>query len=457
MTTKDLILIHDGQKTTLYLDRTDPVKPVIIKLLRNPDPDQSELSILLNEYSLTHDLQLSEVRQVYGKGIVEDRQAIFLEYVDGFPLKKAATEWAQNLDDKLNIATALATAVSRIHARGIIHRDLTSNNVIVSKTEAGFGVKLIDFAFARRLHAGQSLPSGERPEGTLAYISPEQTGRLSRSVDHRSDLYSLGVVLYELFTETLPFKLDDPVELLHAHLAKTPESPEVHLPGFPKILSRIILQLLEKEPEARYASAEGLARDLEKCRQSLKEGNDIEAFSLSVNSATHLLSLPNALYERNEENLRLSKFLERLKLGTHEYIRIKGETGTGKTSLAMGFGQYVNAAGGYFVTGSFDERTENEPLGAFIHALEDLVHQLLAEDAGNLERWKRNLRSALGKESAVICSIIPDLSLILGTEINQGLEAPAAANRLRQVFLRFIQAIGSLEMPVVFFPTTLSG
>ncbi|MFK7971727.1 MAG: AAA family ATPase [Bacteroidia bacterium] len=446
---KDLHLIHDGQKTTLYMDRSDPLKPVVIKMLRNTDPSKEELEMLLNEFNLTHDLQLDEVRQVYGKGIVEDRQAIYLEYVEGASLKK--TEVA-SFEEKLNVAIILSRAVSRIHARGILHRDLTANNVMIAKDAEDYRVKLIDFAFARRLSPGQHLPPGERAEGTLAYISPEQTGRLSRPVDHRADLYSLGVVLYEWFTGQLPFKLEDAAELLHAHLAQTPPHPHTISPDLPGPVARIILQLLEKEPEARYASAEGLARDLAYCQKSIKKHGEITSFNLSLNSATHQLALPDALYERNQHNIRLAKMFERLRLGTHEYVRISGETGTGKTSLAMSFSHQVRGLGGYFAQGNFSDRSDSEPLKAFVEAFEDLVHQLLAEDSAGLEVWKRRLRNALGDEASVITAIIPDLSLILGEQVDvKSLGTKAASNRLRHLFLKFIQVLGTSEKPMVLF------
>ena len=444
-----LTLIYDGTKSTIYLDNKDNERPVVIKMLKDVDPAGRQLEYLHNEFNLTHELTLPQVRKAYRLGSFEDRAAIFLEHVPGTSLKEGFIKTEKPFEEKLGVAIEVVKALEAIHGAGIIHRDFTSNNILVISSDKGPTVKVIDFAFAT------DQTSEDRPaslEGTLAYISPEQTGRVEGAVDIRSDLYSLGVSLFEVFTGRLPFEHKEPAELVHAHLATTPPAPETIQPTIPHVLSEILLRLLEKNPAARYQSATGLLADIEQCLQLWKEEGDIPDFELGTRDLTGKLELSDALYGRKKEVRHLQKSLERVCLGTVELLVIKGYAGIGKSALVNRFRGRVGEKGGYFAMGDFDQLQSNVPYQGINRAFSQLVRQLLTESSNRLEAWKQKILQAVGENGKLLIDVVPELQLIIGEQPEvPEIGATEAQNRLRYTFLNFIKELSDAQHPLVFF------
>lgn len=448
-----LTLIYDGTKSNLYLDTQDEGQPVVIKMLKEVDPAPHQLAYLQNEYALTHQLALECVRKAYRMGRFEDRPAIFLEHVPGASLKQAFVKEEKPFTDRLAVAVEVAKALEAIHGQGIIHRDFTSNNILIVPKPQGPTVKIIDFAFAVKQETkGDENTRPSSLEGTMAYISPEQTGRVNQAVDTRSDLYSFGVSLYELFTRRLPFEGKDPAELVHAHLATPPTPPEAIQGDIPHVLSELILRLLAKNPDARYQSASGLLADLQHCQKLLESEGEIHDFELGTKDLTGKLEFPEALYGRRKEFKHLIKSFDRVTLGTVELVMIKGYAGIGKSALVNAFRNRVGRKGGYFAMGHFDQLQSSVPYQGTNRAFGQLVRQLLTESSNRLEAWKKKILDAVGENGKLLIDVVPELQLIIGQQPDvPEVGATEAQNRLRYTFLNFIKALSDAQHPLVFF------
>lgn len=448
---ENLKLIYQGNKSHIYQDLRPGREGIAIKMLKEADPSAHQLAYLKNEYDIAHELDIEGVRKVIEEGEVEGRPAIFMEFVEGDSIKNALVIKRKSLSEMLTVAVETTKVLSEIHVSGIIHRDLSSNNILVYADKEGLKVKFIDFAFARKIGPEGIAAAGL--EGTLAYISPEQSGRTDRKVDFRSDLYALGITFYELFTGGLPFKQTEPTELVHAHIAQKPIPPHEVASGLPPQLSRIILKLIAKDPDARYQTANGLLKDLENCLEMLQEVGEINSFKLGSGDRMGVFQLPNKLYGRDQEMLFLQKAYDRVALGTMELLIFKGYAGTGKSSLASELGKYIHSQGGYYAKGAFSQGESSVPYQGTNHAFQDLTAQMLTESSRQLEGWKRKILEAVGQNGRILTEFIPDLELIIGKQPEPPpLEgASESQNRLRLTFLNFLKALSDADHPLVIY------
>lgn len=324
-------------------------------------------------------------------------------------------EWLRGplgVDSFLVVATQLAGVLERVHGRGVIHLDLEPSNVVMSDD----GVPtLIDFD---RAATAAEVPPAAAPhlERALPYVAPEQTGRLNRLVDHRSDLYSLGVIFYEMLTGAPPFRSDDPLEIVHAHLTRAPVSPSLIAPGVPPALSGIVLKLLEKLPEARYQSAAALAADLSEASRRWRETGAIEPFELGNLDLALQLPLPRRLYGRDGELAELRAALTRCRAGACEVALVTGEPGVGKSALVSALRDDVVAGGGWFLSGKFDVRAANAPFAPLREALRELVDEVLATPAALREELVARARRAVGASGRALTAVAPELEALLGEQ-----------------------------------------
>jgi predicted ATPase/signal transduction histidine kinase/DNA-binding NarL/FixJ family response regulator len=485
--------------------------PVILKILKGEYPTPEELARFRREYEMTHSLNPSTphstkafsperskgsgqnsgqgvdgVIQVYVLESYKNSLMMVVEDFGGDSLTRLLSEQTLELPEFLRLAIRITEILGAIHHRNIMHKDVNPSNIVWNpETDQ---LKLIDFGISTELSREQ--PEIRNPnvlEGTLAYMSPEQTGRMNRAMDYRTDLYSLGATFYHLLTGQLPFQADDAMELVHCHLAKMPVPPDhLHPPGppqggngspqvqsekvphrggiqggVPKILSDIILKLMAKTAEDRYQSAYGLKADLQHCLVQFMATGTIEPFEIAENDVSERFQIPQKLYGREQEIETLLAAFDRVatpqstinnRQSTIELILVTGYAGIGKTALVHEIHKPITAKRGYFIAGKFDQFTRNIPYSALIQAFQGLVRQLLTEPGDQLARWKEKLLNALGPNGQVIIEVIPDLELILGEQpAVPELPPNQAQNRFNFVFQNFVRACATAEHPLVIF------
>ncbi|MEE8289421.1 MAG: AAA family ATPase, partial [Nitrosomonadaceae bacterium] len=351
----------------------------------------------------------------------------------------------------LNIAIKLSTTVGEVHQSGIIHKDINPKNIIVNLDTDQ--LNLIDFSISSHLPSEtQKISHPNALEGTLAYMSPEQTGRMNRAIDYRTDFYSLGVTFYEMLTRKLPFQVDDAMELVHCHIAKQPLTPIKVDPEIPKALSNIVMKLLEKTADKRYQSAYGIQADLDTCLKQLRDSGKIEKFTLGLQDVMDQFHIPQKLYGREQEIATLMTEFDRISQRQTELLLVSGYSGIGKSALVYEIHKPIVEKRGYFISGKFDQLQRTIPYNAIVAAFRELMRQFLTESEDRLKEWKEKLLTALGVNGQVIIDVIPEVELIVGPQPDVAELAPQEAqNRFNLVFQRFIQVFCQREHPLVIF------
>lgn len=446
-------LLHRGAEFAVYRGTRDrDALPVVIKIPAKEYPSLGEITRLKQEYEVAASLAVPGVvsccaLEKHGNGfalIMKDRGGASLaEIAGGAPLAPAFF---------LEIAVRLAATLALVHQQGIIHKNIKPANIVA--TRDGTVVELIDFGIASLLSTEvQREPSSSSlREATLTHISPEQTGRINRNLDHRSDLYSLGITFYELLTGRLPFQSDDPLEMLHFHLARTPEAPSRVNPAVPEALSCIVMKLLAKTPEERYRTADGLKADLQRCRDALGRGEAMRSADIGRLDRHGVFQIPQRLYGREDEVSTLLAVFDRVCAGPPEMLLVSGYSGIGKSSLVHEVHKPIVAKKGNYVAGKFDQYKRNVPYASFVQAFDSLIKQVLAEDARTVERHRQLLSAALGANARLLIDVIPQLELILGEvpEVPK-LYGADAQRRFNDTFRSFIRVFADRERPLVIF------
>jgi predicted ATPase/signal transduction histidine kinase len=352
----------------------------------------------------------------------------------------------------LELAIGAAAALGEAHAAGLIHRDVKPHAFLVD--DATGRVHLGALGRATRVpRREQAAARPELIEGTLAYMSPEQTGRMNRAVDQRSDLYSLGVTFYQLLTGTLPFAPADPLEWLHCHLARTPAAPADVDPAVPEALSRLVMKLLAKDPEDRYQSAAGVLADLARCRAQWDAEHRIEPFPLGAHDVSDRWLLPQRLSGREADGARLLAAFDRVAAGQGPVLVVlSGPAGVGKSALVNDLLAPIARAGGVFLSGKSDEYDQRIPYATFVQALRGRIQDLLTGSDVELGRWRERLREALGTEGQVMVDLIPALELVMGPQPPVPELGPAEAQaRVARLFRALLSAVAEPGRPLAVF------
>ncbi|BDA74454.1 serine/threonine protein kinase [Calothrix sp. PCC 7716] len=443
--------IHEGIETVVYRSNLEQgQKPVVIKLLKSEYPTLEEITRLRHEYKVLKDLTIEGVVKPYSLEKYENGFALILEDFGGQYLSQILKSQQLSISECLFIAIALASILIDLEQVKIIHKDIQPSNIIIN-VETG-QVKLANFGFSSRLDLeNQTISNPNLLEGTLAYMAPEQTGRMNRSIDYRTDFYSLGVTLYEILAGMLPFTSDDPLELVHCHIAKQPVPP-CQLVEIPQLISDIVMKLLAKNAEERYQSAAGLKFDLETCLLQLESIGEIKDFILGQRDRGSQLSIPQKLYGREREVAMLMDAFIRVRQGATEMMLVTGYSGIGKTSIVNEVHKPIVAARGYFITGKFDQFKRDIPYAALIQAFQELIRQLLTENEQQITVWKNKLLKAFGDNGQVLIDVIPEVELIIGLQADvPKLGAVESENRFNRVFQQFVNVFCQPEHPLVIF------
>ncbi|MGK7949248.1 MAG: AAA family ATPase [Xenococcaceae cyanobacterium] len=432
--------------------RTSDHQPVILKVLKQDYPTVAELTRYKQEYKIISSLTFDGAIAAYGLEPYQRTLVIILEDFGAVSLRKLNQGKSLALSEFLPLAINIVEHLGQIHAANIIHKDINPANIVLNPTTGQ--LKIIDFGIATILkRENPSLKSPSFLEGTLAYISPEQTGRMNRSLDYRTDFYSLGVTFYELLTGKLPFESSDALELIHFHLAKQP----VPLSNYqiPQVISDIVIKLMAKTAEERYQSTYGIKADLEECLRQLENTGKIVDFVIANQDVTNKFYLPQKLYGRESEiNTLVSAFtrIAASNLSQPEMILVTGYSGVGKTTLVQEIYKPITEKRGYFISGKFDQFQRNIPYSAIVTAFTGLVKQLLGESQIELHQWRNQLLTALGVNGQVIIDVIPEIESIIGKQPElPELEAKAAQNRFNLVFKNFIRVFCAAEHPLAIF------
>ncbi|HEY9296504.1 MAG TPA: AAA family ATPase, partial [Phormidium sp.] len=445
--------LHDSLITLVYrARRIRDSQPVIIKILKKAYPSSQDIYVFKHQYELLKKLDSEGIIKAYSIEKSNNYIAIVLEDFGGNSLKKFfhAGKFI-NLSVFLQISIGLTKALEEVHRKNIIHKDIKPDNILIN--ERTLKIKIADFSIASLLMQEKYLASNpDRLEGTLAYMSPEQTGRMNRAIDYRTDFYSLGVTFYEMLTRQLPFQTTDAMELVHSHIAKIPALPHELDPTIPTVVSDIVMKLLAKTAEDRYQSAYGIKADLEACLTQLQTNGRIKDFILGQHDIFAKFQIPQKLYGRALEIATLNAAFERISQGTSEMILVSGYSGIGKTALINEIDRQIVRQKGYFTSGKCDQFKRGIPYAALIQAFQTLIRQLLTESKEKVEIWKTKLLKALGTNGRVIIEFIPEVELIIGQQppVPQ-LESGESQNRFYLVFQKFWGVFTSKKHPLVLF------
>ncbi|MBP5975459.1 AAA family ATPase [Brasilonema sp. CT11] len=459
--------IYESSASLVYRGiRVQDGQAIVIKLLKQDYPSVQEITRYKQEYQITCSLNLEGVIKAYNQQKYQRTLVIFLEDFGGESLEywmrqRPETFCPMPISTFLPLAIDVTKILGRIHTANVIHKDINPGNIVLNPSTGV--IKIIDFGIATQFN--RTNPTFKSPhvlEGTLAYLSPEQTGRMNRLIDYRTDFYSLGVTFYELLTGQLPFPTTDILELVHCHIAKPPIPPHGLKNTIPQSVSDIILKLMAKNAEDRYQSAWGIKADLENCARQLETKGQINFIQLGLQDVSDQFQIPQELYGREAEVAALLAAFERVARrddaerenipASSEMLLVCGYSGIGKSALVQELYKPITAKRGYFVSGKCDQFQRNIPYSAIADALRKLVQQLLSEPDEQLQKWRSQLLNALGSNGQLIIDVIPEVELIVGKQPPvPEVGSTEAQNRFNLVFQKFIRACCSYEHPLVIF------
>ena len=453
--------IYVGTRTLVYRGlRCSNGQPVAIKVLRNDFPRFNELVNFRNQYIIAKNLDIPGSVKAYSLETYQNHYALVMEDFGGISLSSYLDRLVSDskepleglpISEFLPMAIQIANSLDGLYRHHVIHKDLKPANILINPTTKE--VKLIDFSIASLLpRQTQEIQNPNVLEGTLPYISPEQTGRMNRGIDYRTDFYSLGVTFYELLTGKLPFQTDDPMDLVHCHLAKQPIPASTVNQSVPLVLSQIVSKLMAKNAEGRYQSALGLKYDLETCLCQWQETGTLTNFDLGQRDLCDRFIIPEKLYGRENEVFSLLAAFERVSAGSTEMMLVAGFSGIGKTAVVNEVHKPIVRQRAYFIKGKFDQFQRNLPFSAFVQAFRDLMGQLLSETDAKLEELKLEILAALGDSAQAIVEVIPELERIIGQQPPvPEISGSAAQNRFNLLFENFIQVFTTKEHCLVIF------
>ena len=424
---------------------------VILKTPRASYPTPQALNRLRHEFSILQRLTHDNIVKALALEPFENALAIVCEEAAGNVLSACTNGKPLDLSLFFAVALPLTQAVQSHHRHRIIHKNISPSNVLFDPVT--HRLTLCGFSLATELAREVQQPTArEAVEVDLAYIAPEQTGRMNRALDHRTDLYSLGSLFYELLTGQPPFVADTPLELVHSHLARPPEPPHERRPGLPRVLSQIVLRLLTKSPEDRYQSATGLLHDLQRCSDCHQTPSGVVEFAIGEKDVSDQFQIPEKLYGRTQEMNRLVDAFCQTGTSRTGVVFIGGYSGVGKTGLVREVQKTIDQTNGFFISGKFDQYKRDVPMSSLLAAFRELVRQLLTGTDEQIARWRRNVLDAVGPIGQVIIDVIPDLALFIGPQPAVPELPPVEANnRFNQLFDRFVNVFVRAEHPLCIF------
>lgn len=448
----NIIEIHRGRRRTVYRSlRGNDRQPVILKVASERHSKSKPDDTLQHEFNILKNLKTDSIVRAISIEPFEGGEVLVLEDIGGQTLKSLIASGTLGIVACLEIGVRLAAALEVVHDANIIHKDVCPENIVVNVDTCQ--VQLIDFSISTPARA--ETPTITHPdmlEGTLPYVSPEQTGRMNRSIDYRTDFYSLGATLYEMLTSRPPFDCRDSLEIVHSHIAKEPAPPHSVNPDIPKTVSDIVVKLLSKTPDGRYQSASGLRRDLSDCLTQLKSKRRIADFKLGRHDISDKFEFSDKLYGREQETKALEQAFDRVGRGLTEVLLITGYAGSGKTSLIREIYKPYLRRNGYFVSGKFEQFKRNVPYSAFIQAFRSLIGQIMSESDAAITRWRNRLHDALGENGQIVVEVIPELERIIGKQKPvQSTGTTESRNRFELVLAKFVDVFVSKDHPLVLF------
>lgn len=442
---------HNHNIDTYYALRLKDKRRVLLKTPNKFHSSSENLAILQHEFHLLNTIETPTIIKAYDFLQNTYAPVLILEDVKGQLLTSYLLIHQLNLDDFFNLSLQLVDIVGELHQRQIIHKEINPSNIVVDPDN--MILKLVDLSASTKLaeETLDYLKLGEFEEG-LAYISPEQTGRINRPIDYRTDFYSLGVTFYEMLANQLPFQTVDALELVHCHIAKKPPTVLQARPDTPKMLAAIINKLLGKMPEERYSSIIGLKYDLQECYRQWQLNGSINEFALGTRDIHDHLSISRNLYGREKQVSQLLKIFHRVSQGAKEIAFVTGYSGIGKTSLVKEVHRPVIQHKGYYIQGKFDLVQRSIPYSAIVTAFKNLVKQVLSESEERLEKIKKLLMYSLGNVGQVVIDVIPEVELIIGKQPPVRPLSPSEAQiRFNLVFQNFVRVFAQAEHPLVIF------
>jgi PAS domain S-box-containing protein len=444
--------LRKDEEFILYRGRSEhaPVKVLVLSPVVEYPPPES-LKQLENAYSLREELEPRWAARPIAMARHWDRTVLVLEDPGGVPLDLLLGQ-PLNVALLLRLAISLSTAIGRLHQRGVIHKNINPANVLVNSDTGQCWLK--GFGLASRLPRERQAPDPpESIAGTLAYMAPEQTGRMNRSIDSRSDLYSLGVTLYQMLTGSLPFTASDPMEWVHCHIARKPVAPSERLENVPAPVSQIIMKLLAKTAEERYQTAAGLESDLRHSLAEWERQGRIDPFAFGEHDAPDRLLIPEKLYGRAREvDTLLASFDRIVKSGAPELVLVSGYSGIGKSSVVNELHRVLVPPRGLFASGKFDQYKRDIPYSTLVQAFQSLARPLLGKSEAALASWRHALLEALGPNGRLMVDLVPELKLIIGEQPPvPDLPPQDAQRRFQLVFRRFIGVFARPEHPLALF------
>ena len=443
--------VHQSEYSVVYRGQHSNGQPVVIKFLTRAYPVLFGNTKLRQEYDIAQRFQSDLIIRPYALEPYNDSYALVLEDFGGVALRELLNGAPLAISTFLQIVLQIVDALGVIHSKGVIHKDINPRNIIVHPET--YQTKIADFGIASVLSQENQLVSNpDLLEGTLSYMSPEQTGRMNRPIDYRTDFYSLGVVCYEMLTGHLPFTGNDPLELVHQHMAKVATPPHGVRPTMPLVLSQIVMKLLAKSADERYQSAFGLRADLAACLQQYEAHGQIESFALGRFDLSDRFQLPQKLYGRDAAVEKMVAVLDDSAQGTTACLLITGLAGVGKSALVQEIHKPLIAHKGYLMSGKFDQYKKGLPYSALIQAFEDFVRQILTESAERIAMWRNALLQAFGSSGQVLIELVPDLELIIGKQPPVvELEPLEAQHRFTALFKECITVMAQPDHPLVLF------
>lgn len=445
-------MIYESSHSQVFRGwRTSDALPVVIKT-----PSSSSFSVrenlrYQNEYNLLAALNLSRIVKMHDLVQYRSGFAIIEEDYGAGDLDQWLGENRMALPEFLPVAIQMAEGLDQMHGQRIIHKDLNPANVLIHPETAL--VKLTDFGLSTLIGVEtQEACTPELIEGTLPYVSPEQTGRMNRAIDYRTDFYSLGVCYYRMLTGTLPFVTTDPLEMVHCHIARPPVAPAVLNAAIPPVLSELVMKLLEKKAEDRYQSAYGVMQDLIALQAAASSGEPLPKLELGRCDVSRYFQVAHRLYGRHRETRRLLDAFDRITVGRSELLLVGGYSGIGKTSLVNEVQKSLVLKRGFFIAGKHDQFQRDIPFSALIQAFRRLVSQMLSEREEQIQHWRETLMAALGSNARVIIDVIPDVEWIIGPQPPAPeLGSAEAQHRFSRSFQQFIGVFARPEHPLVVF------